>query len=98
MCIMCTDIVMKRRSHCEICGSKSLKLFYTIKNLPTRLGVSDGISGYKALDLCYVECQNCKNVQILDLPNVSDVYETNHNINVIGKKWEDHNNKLSKFI
>src|SRR5437660_10049121 len=89
---------MRRRNQCEICGRRSLELFYTIKNLPVRMGVSDNISECKYLDLQYVACQNCKNVQILDLPGLSDVYETNHNINVIGKKWKDHNNRLSRFI
>ena len=89
---------MNKRNTCEICGKKNLELFYSIKNFPVRMGVSGNTTGYKYVDLNYGECNYCKNVQILQLPSIYDVYEANHNINVIGKKWKDHNGKLSEFI
>jgi len=86
------------RENCEICSSKALVPFYTLKNMPCRLGVSSSIHSYEFNDLIYAECVVCKNVQILDLPSREKVYESNHNINIVGETWQRHHREFAEYI
>jgi predicted SAM-dependent methyltransferase len=85
------------RNICEICGSTELELIYTIENMPVRIGTADNIN-YKYFDLIYAQCAYCNNVQILNLADPLDVYEENHNKNIVGQTWVNHNEAFSKFV
>ena len=85
------------RNICEICGSTELELIYTIENMPVRIGTADNIN-YKYFDLIYAQCAYCNNIQILNLADPLDVYEENHNKNIVGQTWVNHNEAFSKFV
>ena len=86
------------RSVCEICGHQNLESIYTIEQMPIRIGTSDQNINYKFFDLTYAQCTYCNNMQILNLADPNDVYEENHNKNIIGQTWINHNNAFANFI
>lgn len=86
------------RSVCEICGHQDLESIYTIEQMPIRIGTSDQNINYKFFDLTYAQCTYCNNMQILNLADPNDVYEENHNKNIIGQTWINHNNAFANFI
>lgn len=85
------------RSICEICSCSDLKSIYTIENMPVRIGTSND-KNYKYFDLTYTQCKHCNNVQILNLADPFDVYEENHNKNIVGQTWVKHNHAFAEFI
>jgi predicted SAM-dependent methyltransferase len=85
------------RDTCEICGCTDLEPIYTIENMPVRIGTSDN-KNYKYFDLTYSQCAFCNNVQILNLANPFDVYEENHNKNIVGQTWVKHNKAFAEFV
>jgi hypothetical protein len=66
--------------------------------MPVRIGTSNHSSNYKYFDLIYAQCENCNNIQILNLADPLDVYEENHNKNIVGRTWVNHNNAFANFI
>ena len=87
-----------RRNICEICCHNDLRTVSTIEQMPVRIGTSDYSSNYKYFDLIYAQCENCNNIQILNLADPFDVYEENHNKNIVGRTWVNHNNAFANFI
>jgi len=87
-----------RRNICEICCHNDLRTVSTIEQMPVRIGTSDHRSNYKYFDLIYAQCENCNNIQILNLADPLDVYEENHNKNIVGRTWAKHNNAFANFI
>ncbi len=85
------------RDICEICGCNNLESIYTIENMPVRIGTSDS-KNYKYFDLTYSQCTFCNNVQILNLADPFDVYEENHNKNIVGQTWVKHNKAFAEFV
>jgi len=49
-------------------------------------------------DLSYGICENCLELQILNLIPLEVLYQENHNTEVVGKIWEEHNENFSNFI
>ncbi len=86
------------RNLCEICNSKAITPVYTIEKMPVRIGTAENNNNYKFFDLTYAQCNICNNIQILDLPSPFDVYEENHNKNIVGQTWVKHNIAFSNFI
>lgn len=87
-----------RRDICEICGCNDLQSVYTIENMPVRIGTSIDNGNYKFFDLIYAQCTHCNNIQIENLANPFDVYEENHNKNIVGQTWIKHNSAFANFI
>ena len=85
------------RNICEICGCTDLESIYTIENMPVRIGTSDN-KNFKYFDLTYAQCVHCNNVQILNLVDPNDVYEENHNKNIVGQTWIKHNKAFADFV
>jgi predicted SAM-dependent methyltransferase len=48
--------------------------------------------------LTYGNCLDCNNLQVLDLIDLNILYQDNHNTEVVGKTWENHNLAFSNFI
>jgi SAM-dependent methyltransferase len=86
------------RNLCEICSSDKITPVYTIEKMPVRIGTAENNDNYKFFDLTYTQCNQCNNIQILNLPNPYDVYEENHNKNIVGQTWIKHNAAFSNFI
>ena len=90
---------MITRTKCDICDSHDIQPFFTLPNMPSRLGVkqkeSENINFY---DMIYASCGNCLNVQLFSYPDLEEVYEIAHNNEIIGEKWINHYREFSSFI
>ena len=66
---------MITRKKCDICDSHDIQPFFTLPNMPSRLGVkqkeSENINFY---DMIYASCGNCLNVQLFSYPDLEEVY------------------------
>ena len=90
---------MITRIKCDICDSENIQPFFTLPNMPSRLGVkqkeNENINFY---DMTYASCASCSNVQLLSFPDLAEVYEVAHNNEIIGEKWTIHYCEFSSFI
>lgn len=90
---------MITRTKCDICDSENIKPFFTLPNMPSRLGVkqneNEKISFY---DMTYASCDTCFNVQLSSFPDLQEVYEVAHNNEIIGEKWKKHYFEFAAFI
>jgi len=87
------------RKNCVVCNHTKLKQYWSVKNFPVYMG-STNIKHRECLyeDLVYGVCENCLELQILNLIPLEILYQDNHNTEVIGKIWEEHNKNFSNFI
>jgi hypothetical protein len=90
---------MITRTKCDICDSHDIQPFFTLPNMPSRLGVkqkeNENINFY---DMIYASCESCLNVQLFSYPGLEEVYEIAHNNEIIGEKWTKHYQEFSSFI
>jgi SAM-dependent methyltransferase len=87
---------MKKRNKCVICDSLISKLF-TIK-MPVFMGIKSNDREDIIQDMNFMKCEECGEIQIEELIDLSELYYENHNIGIIGNIWENHYNEFSKFI
>ena len=84
------------RNECPLCEGVFSEKFKT--NLPVFMGVNISEVMEKTSECTICECNDCGEVFIKELLDINDVYLNNHNIQVVGKIWEEHYDELSKFI
>ena len=90
---------MTNRVNCTICGHNELDDVFQIKDFPVFMGATTKTPDkYVFNDLNYCKCNKCNNLQIKKLIPLDVLYQDNHNVDVVGKTWEEHNNEFAKFI
>ena len=77
------------RETCIFCQSADVRTIEKVTNFPIYMGATNK-NEFLFKDLIYGKCQNCKGVQLLDLVELSDLYEDNHNISTVGDLWKQH--------
>jgi len=87
---------MNKRNKCVVCDSSITKIF-TIK-MPVFMGIKSNDREDIIQDMNFMKCEECGEIQIEELIDLSELYYENHNIGIIGKIWENHYNDFSKFI
>jgi hypothetical protein len=87
------------RNKCVICQNSSFNDILILPNYPIKNSVCDKIN-YEHQDLHYIQCTNCKCIQIKYLISPDKLYnnDTNHNKNIIGKTWTEHYIEFTNFI
>lgn len=86
----------ENRENCVLCGSKIVHKYTT--QMPVFMGTIQNIINYKISPYTICECENCGEVMIKELLDLTDVYLSNHNIDVVGDLWTNHYNDFSNFI
>lgn len=90
---------MISRSSCCICGYRELMdMAIEIKCLPVYMGVSSSAGQELYADLVFVECEKCATIQTKNLVPLDILYHANHNIDTVGRIWEEHFDQFSEFI
>ena len=85
------------RKTCIFCQSADVRTIEKVTNFPIYMGATNK-NEFLFKDLIYGKCQNCKGVQLLDLVELSDLYEDNHNISTVGDLWKQHFLEFGKFV
>jgi len=49
-------------------------------------------------DMIYVKCSKCNTLQLKQLIPLDILYQSNHNVDIVGEIWKKHYEELSKFI
>jgi predicted SAM-dependent methyltransferase len=87
------------KTNCTICNSERLEKIISIEKFPVFMGATDlPKDSFIYNDLIYCSCSDCNNLQILDLIDLNILYQENHNTEVVGKIWENHNLAFANFI
>lgn len=87
------------KTNCVICNSKRLKKIISFEKFPVFMGATNLTKNlFIYNDLIYGSCLDCNNLQILDLIDLNILYQENHNTEVVGKTWENHNTSFANFI
>jgi predicted SAM-dependent methyltransferase len=87
------------KTNCTICNSERLKEIIIFEKFPVFMGATDSSKdSFIFNDLIYGNCLDCNNLQILDLIDLNILYQENHNTEVVGKIWENHNLAFSNFV
>jgi predicted SAM-dependent methyltransferase len=85
------------RKKCVFCGCSDFEEVFTLKNMPVFMGVNKGMNEYYS-DMTFINCLNCKSVQILELVDPDLLYVDNHNLPIIGETWKGHYEEFIKFV
>ena len=85
------------RNKCVICENTKFCTLKNVKNSPVYMGASKG-EEYYFNDLKFVSCNNCNTIQLKELIPLEILYKNNHNTEVIGQLWKEHNERFSEFI
>jgi predicted SAM-dependent methyltransferase len=88
------------REKCVVCGHSEFEHVDTIKDLPVFMGTIDkrNTVPYQSEDMKFVKCSNCSSLQLSRLLPLEVLYQSNHNIEVVGKTWTEHFQKFADFI
>ena len=89
------------RNKCVFCGAHdSFELIECINNVPLFMGaVEENDNTHWQGQLIYVKCKKCLGIQIENLIEENFLYKkSNHNTEIIGKTWIEHNNDFCSFI
>lgn len=84
--------------NCCICGHDKIKEIYRIKKFPVFMGAVEDNVKPVFQDLVYGTCEECENLQLMELVPLELLYQVNHNTEVVGQTWEEHNTEFAKFI
>lgn len=87
---------IKLRNNCVVCEKDNLIDLYNYQ-MPIYMGTNKSII-YNTSNMTFTECQCCNNIQIKEEIDLSVLYQSNHNIGIIGKIWENHYNFFVDFI
>ena len=87
-----------KRDRCVFCGSQNFETIKTIKNFPAYMGVYDKFDDFYFGNLTYVECSDCSSLQIEELIPLHILYQSNHNVEIVGDTWKNHYEEFSSFI
>jgi predicted SAM-dependent methyltransferase len=85
------------RERCAICSSLELNDISEIRNVPIYMGVTTGCDDLTS-DLRFAKCCVCNTIQISGLVPPDILYSKNHNVDIVGAKWNRHFKELSKLI
>lgn len=91
------SLMKKNRETCVLCDSKNLVELFKF-NMPLFMGVNKNNSVEHIHEMTFLECADCHEGQIKELIDLDILYNSNHNIGVIGETWKNHYVKLSEFI
>lgn len=88
----------KDREKCVLCDSKNLKQIFTF-GMPIYMGVLETKHTSELFcHMTFLKCQDCHEVQIKELIDLDILYQSNHNIGVIGPTWTKHYSEFANFI
>ena len=87
-----------KRVACVICKSQKLTQLKEIKDFPAYMGVYDGKASFNLGNLRYMRCDNCSSLQLGELIPLEILYQSNHNVGIIGETWTQHFEQLGSFI
>ena len=92
-------IAMKRKS-CVFCGSETFNNIIGLKNFPVFMGT---VSEFESKEYIYehlrfVKCSKCSALQLEELIPVEKLYQSNHNVEVVGALWQNHYDQFCDFI
>lgn len=86
------------REKCVICSSGNLSESFRMENMPVFMGVTEfPTEGIKS-DMIFMECENCKTIQLGKLIDPNILYSYNHNVETVGKLWNQHYPSFLKFM
>lgn len=86
------------RKNCVLCESKNLKNIFTF-GMPIYMGVLESKHSAELFShMTFLKCDDCGEVQIKELIDLDILYQTNHNIGVIGPTWTKHYHEFADFI
>lgn len=86
------------RTHCVVCGEQVLVPLTEIKKVPIYMGVVQVYEDPVYHDLKYAACSNCGTLQLTELIPLPILYRANHNTEVVGYTWAQHNDQFGAFI
>lgn len=87
----------KFRKNCVICSSEKINNIIELKKMPVFMGANKGFPNEYS-DMTFQSCGECANVQIKEIIDPNILYLDNHNIDTVGKTWEQHYKEFSNFI
>ena len=87
----------KDREKCVLCENTNLIELFKLR-MPLFMGVNNNNSTEVYDNMTFLSCDNCHEVQIKELVDLEILYNSNHNIGVIGETWKNHYIELSNFI
>lgn len=87
------------RRECVICGGRLVETkIARIRDFPVYMGVKDAGSSDLFADLVYTVCSMCGCIQLGELIPLDILYKDNHNLEVVGSIWENHNKSFVEFM
>ena len=84
------------RNKCCFCNGDFTDII-TLKNYPISFSMSTD-NNYIYNDLIFLECNNCKTIQIKELIELELLYNKPHNNNIVGETWNGHFKEFSSMI
>lgn len=86
------------RANCIWCNKSNLKTLLVLDNFPIFMGANKSNNKHEYEELNFAVCDDCNLLQLKKLIDLDKLYQNNHNVEVVGKLWENHNDKLCDFI
>lgn len=82
-----------------ITGNNDLELLYTNKKFPIFMGCVNGDSSLDEFeDMCWYISKSSGVIQLNPVINLNILYKESHGSGTVGKMWDFHHEKFSKFI
>jgi len=88
--------MVENRKKCVLCDSKIVSKYTTY--MPVFMGTTQSKINYKISPYTICECDNCGEIMVKELLDLTYVYLNNHNIDIVGNLWNNHYDKFSNFI
>tara|TARA_Y100000389_G_scaffold37788_1_gene32097 strand:+ start:7139 stop:8257 length:1119 start_codon:yes stop_codon:yes gene_type:complete len=85
------------RNNCIYCKSK-IKNILQLKEFPIKFSCSHEIENYKKKTLSFGFCESCKVIQLDKLIELNILYDTPHNMKIIGSLWKNLYTFIKKII
>jgi len=86
----------KNRNNCVLCTGEVSTLFAF--DMPVFMGVNKNSTRGDTSTMSFKVCNACGEVQIGELLDLAVLYQSNHNIGVVGTTWKQHYVELAEFI
>lgn len=92
--------IATKRKKCVVCDSEVFSKVIDLKDFPIFMGTIMEFEAGKALreHLKFVKCSSCKTLQLGGLIPLEKLYQSNHNVEVVGTLWKNHYDQFCNFI